>query len=45
MTMSRRNIIVASASATGIAGFPAIVRAQEKIEVKVANFALSFAEE
>ena len=38
MDISRRNLVVGSASAAGLAGFPAIVRAQQKIEVKVANF-------
>ena len=35
---TRRNLIAASTAAAGLAGFPAIVRAQQKYEVKVANF-------
>ena len=38
MTVSRRNVLAGSAAAAGLSGFPAIVRAQEKFEVKVANF-------
>ena len=38
MTITRRNLIAGSAAAGGLAGFPAIVRAQQKFEVKVANF-------
>ena len=38
MTISRRKLIVGSAGAAAITGFPAIVRAQQKFEVKVANF-------
>ena len=38
MSISRRNLIAGSTAAAGLAGFPAIVRAQEKFEVKVANF-------
>ncbi len=38
MTVTRRNLIAGSAAAAGLSGFPAIVRAQEKFEVKVANF-------
>ena len=40
MTLNRRNILASSAAAaTATAlGFPAIVRAQQKFEVKVANF-------
>ena len=35
---TRRNLIAGSTAAAGLAGFPAIVRAQQKYEVKVANF-------
>ena len=38
MTVTRRDLIVGTASAAAITGFPAIVRAQQKFEVKVANF-------
>ena len=38
MTVSRRTLLTGSAAAAGLSGFPAIVRAQEKFEVKVANF-------
>ncbi len=40
MPLSRRKLIVATASASvaSLGGLPAMVRAQEKIEVKVANF-------
>ena len=38
MRVTRRNLIAGSTAAAGLAGFPAIVRAQQKIEVKVANF-------
>jgi TRAP-type C4-dicarboxylate transport system substrate-binding protein len=38
MSTSRRNLIIGGASAAGLSGFPAIVRAQQKFEVKVANF-------
>lgn len=38
MSISRRKLMVAGASATAMAGVPAAVSAQEKFEVKVANF-------
>jgi TRAP-type transport system periplasmic protein len=38
MTISRRTLLTGSTAAAGLAGFPAIVRAQQKFEVKVANF-------
>jgi len=38
MTITRRKLIAGTATAAAITGFPAIVRAQQKFEVKVANF-------
>jgi TRAP-type transport system periplasmic protein len=38
MTITRRKLIAAGASVAGIASVPALVSAQEKFEVKVANF-------
>ncbi|MBL8380629.1 MAG: TRAP transporter substrate-binding protein [Burkholderiales bacterium] len=38
MSIKRRSLLVGSAASAGLAGFPAIVRSQEKFEVKVANF-------
>lgn len=38
MSINRRLLLAGGASATALAGFPAIIRAQQKIEVKVANF-------
>ena len=38
MSSTRRTLIIGGASAAGLGGFPAIVRAQQKFEVKVANF-------
>lgn len=38
MSLDRRSLLAGAASATALTGFPAIVRAQQKFEVKVANF-------
>lgn len=38
MSVTRRKLIAGAASAAGLAGTPAILRAQERFEVKVANF-------
>ncbi len=38
MRISRRSLLAGSTAVAGLAGFPAIVRAQQKFEVKVANF-------
>jgi TRAP-type transport system periplasmic protein len=38
MSLTRRTLLAGTTAAAGIAGFPSIARAQQKFEVKVANF-------